>query len=64
MRVPTAIQTGQRGLPLMILHQHEAARVGSEVPLGTLGPRRDDRLAVGCQPALTAVTACTVSTSS
>ena len=36
----------------MILHQHETAQVGAEVSLGPIRQRRDDRLAVWCDPTL------------
>jgi len=48
-------QAGQGGLALMILHQHEAAQVGAEMSVGSLGRRCHDRLAGGCRPPLAAV---------
>ena len=43
-RLQQGCQPRQRGLALMVLHQHEAAQVRAEVPLGRLGQRRDDGL--------------------
>ena len=48
-------QTRQRGLALMVLHQHEAAQVRAEMSLGPLRQRRDDRLAVRRDPAFAPV---------
>ena len=42
-------------MTLMILHQHETAQVGAEVALGPIRQRRDDRLAVWCDPTLAEV---------
>ena len=39
----------------MVLHQHEAAQVRAEVPLGSLGQRSDHGLAVRCNPTLSPV---------
>jgi len=48
-------QTLDRHLPLMILHQHEAAQVRAEVTTDPAGQRRHDRLAIRRQPALAPV---------
>jgi hypothetical protein len=55
-RLQQGRKTGQCCLALMILHQHEAAQVRAEVPLGPLGQRRDDSLSVRCHPTFTLVT--------
>ena len=47
-------QTGQRGLTLMILHQHETAQVGAEMSCGSFGECCDDGLAVRRDPAFAA----------
>jgi len=48
-------QTRQRGLALMVLHQHEATQVRTEMSFDPLWQRRDDRLAVRGDPTLAPV---------
>jgi len=43
-------------LPLMVLHQHEAAQFGSEVAVDPLWQRSQDRPAIGRDPAFALVT--------
>ena len=54
-RLQQGRQARQCGLTLMILHQHETPQVGAEVSLGPIRQRRDDRLAVCCDPTLAEV---------
>jgi hypothetical protein len=42
----------------MILHQRETAQIGAEVALRSIRQRRDDRLAVGCDPTLAEISDC------
>ena len=48
-------QTLDRHLPLVILHQHEAAQLRPKMTADAAGQRRHDRLAIGCQPTLPAI---------
>jgi hypothetical protein len=48
-------QTRQRGLPLMILHQHETAQVGAKMSARPLRERCNDGPPIRCNPAFTQV---------
>ena len=49
-------QPWQGGLPLMIVHQHEAAEFGTKMAIDPLGHRCQDRASIRCDPAFAPVT--------